>query len=117
MSSYVKRVGDLTEPVELSASQVTEKMTSTVDTWFDPVTKPAHYAGHTGIECKQAMESMLGIDEYVSYMQGCVCSGSATHVRAASHMSVSFGAGKAWRAKTSNGISTSSCGSITAMCG
>lgn len=69
MSSYVKRVGDLTEPVELSASQVTEKMTSTVDTWFDPVTKPA------------------------------------------------FGAGKAWRAKASNGISTSSCGSITAMCG
>lgn len=71
MSSYVKRVGDLTEPVELSASQVTEKMTSTVDTGFDPVTKPAHYAGHTGIECKQAMESMLGTDEYVSYMQGC----------------------------------------------
>ncbi|MFQ7045604.1 MAG: hypothetical protein ACLUE3_02210 [Collinsella sp.] len=35
MSSYVKRVGDLTEPVELSASQVTEKMTSTVDTGFD----------------------------------------------------------------------------------
>lgn len=69
MSSYVKRVGDLTEPVELSASQVTEKMTSTVDTGFDPVTKPAHYAGHTGIECKQAMESMLGTDEYVSYMQ------------------------------------------------
>lgn len=28
MSSYVKRVGDLTEPVELSASQVVEKMTS-----------------------------------------------------------------------------------------
>ena len=46
-----------------------------------------------------------------------VCSGSATHVRAVSHMSVSFGAGKAWRAKTSNGISTSSCGRITAMCG
>lgn len=69
MSSYVKRVGDLTEPVELSASQITEKMTSTVDSEFDPVTKPAHYAGHTGIECKQAMESMLGTDEYVSYMQ------------------------------------------------
>jgi hypothetical protein len=71
MSSYVKRVGDLTEPVELGASQVAEKMTSTVDMGFDPVTKPAHYAGHTGIECKQAMESMLGTDEYVSYMQGC----------------------------------------------
>lgn len=78
MSSYVKHVGDLTEPVELSASQVAEKMTSTVDSEFDPVTsefdpvtKPAHYAGHTGIECKQAMESMLGTDEYVSYMQGC----------------------------------------------
>lgn len=28
MSSYVKRVGDLTEPVELSASQIAEKMTS-----------------------------------------------------------------------------------------
>ncbi len=35
------------------------------------MTKPLHYAGHTGIECKQAMESMLGTDEYVSYMQGC----------------------------------------------
>lgn len=80
MSSYVKRVGDLTEPVELSASQVTEKMTSTVDSEFDPVTKPSHYAGHTGIECKQAMESMLGTDEYVSYMQGCafkyLCAGN-----------------------------------------
>lgn len=71
MSSYVKRVGDLTEPAELSASQIAEKMISTVDSEFDPVTKPAHYAGHTGIECKQAMESMLGTDEYVSYMQGC----------------------------------------------
>ena len=37
MSAYVKRVGDLTEPVELSASQVAEKMTSTVDSEFDPV--------------------------------------------------------------------------------
>lgn len=71
MSAYVKRVGDLTEPVELSASQVAEKMTSTVDSEFDPVTKPSHYAGHTGIDCKAAMESMLGTDAYVSHMQAC----------------------------------------------
>lgn len=71
MSAYVKRVGDLTEPVELSASQVAEKMTSTVDSEFDPVTNPSHYAGHTGIECKTAMESMLGTEAYASYMQGC----------------------------------------------
>lgn len=54
MSSYVKCVGDLAEPVELSASQVTEKMTSTVDSEFDSVIKPSHYAGHTGIDCKAA---------------------------------------------------------------
>lgn len=71
MSSYVKRVGDLTEPVELSASQVTEKMTSTVDTEFDPVTKLSNNAAHTGIDCKAAMESMLGTEAYVSHMQGC----------------------------------------------
>lgn len=63
--------GDDIEAVELSASQIAEKMTSTVDSEFDPVTKPSHYAGHTGIECKQAMESMPGTDEYVSYMHGC----------------------------------------------
>lgn len=72
MSAYVKRVGDLTEPVELSASQVAEKMTSTVDSEFDPVTKPSPYAGHTGIDCKTAMESMLGTEAYVSHMQACV---------------------------------------------
>lgn len=72
MSSYVKRVGDLTEPVELSASQIAEKMTSTVDSEFDPVTKPSHYAGHTGIDCKTAVESMLGTEAYVSHMQACV---------------------------------------------
>lgn len=72
MSSYVKRVGDLTELVELSASQIAEKMTSTVDSEFDPVTKPSHYAGHTGIDCKTAVESMLGTEAYVSHMQACV---------------------------------------------
>lgn len=71
MSAFVKRVGDLTEPVELSAAQVAEKMTSTVDSEFDTVTKPSPYAGHTGIDCKTAMESMLGTDVYVSHMQGC----------------------------------------------
>lgn len=71
MSSYVKRVGDLTEPVELSASQVVEKMTSTVDTGFDPVTKPSNNAAHTGIDCKAALVSMLGTEAYVSHMQGC----------------------------------------------
>lgn len=72
MSSYVKCVGDLAEPVELSASQVTEKMTSTVDSEFDSVIKPSHYAGHTGIDCKAAIESMLGTEAYVSHMQACV---------------------------------------------
>lgn len=72
MAAYVKRVGDLTEPVELSASQVAEKMSSTVDSEFDPVTKPSHYAGHTGIDCKTAVESMLGTEAYVSHMQACV---------------------------------------------
>lgn len=71
MTAYVKRVGDLTESVELSASQVVEKMTSTVDSEFDTVTKPTPYAGHTVIDCKTALESMLGTDVYVSHMQGC----------------------------------------------
>lgn len=71
MSAYVKRVGDLTEPVELSAAQVAEKMTRTVDSEFDPVIKPSHYAGHTGIDCKTALESMLGTEAYVSHMQAC----------------------------------------------
>lgn len=71
MSAYVKRVGDLTEPVELSASQIAEKMTSTVDSEFDPVTNPSHYAGHTGIDCKAALESMLGTEAYLSHMQAC----------------------------------------------
>lgn len=72
MSYYVKCVGDLVEPVELSASQVTEKMASTVDSEFDSVIKPSHYAGHTGIDCKAAIESMLGTEAYVSHMQACV---------------------------------------------
>lgn len=71
MAAYVKRVGDLTEPVELSASQITEQMTSAVDSGFEPVTRPSPYAGHTGIDCKAAMESMLGTDAYVSHMQAC----------------------------------------------
>ena len=71
MAAYVKRVGDLTEPVELSAAQVAEKMTRTVDSEFDPVIKPSHYAGHTGIDCKAALESMLGTEAYVSHMQAC----------------------------------------------
>lgn len=68
MAAYVKRVGDLTEPVELSASQIAEKMTSTIDSEFDPVANPSNCAG---IECKAAMESMLGAEAYVSHMQGC----------------------------------------------
>lgn len=72
MAAYVKRVGDLTEPVELSAAQVAEKMARTVDSEFDPVINPSHYAGHTGIDCKAAMESMLGTEAYVSHMQACV---------------------------------------------
>ncbi len=77
MSSYVKRVGDLTVPenFEKAVEDVNadgEIRTSTLDSnAFDVVTKPAHYAGHTGIECKTAMESMLGTDAYTAYMQGC----------------------------------------------
>lgn len=64
MSSYVKSVGDLTVP--------DEEQTQTADeTACNPVTKPAHYQGHTGIECKDAMQSMLGVDPYIAYMQGC----------------------------------------------
>lgn len=72
MAAYVKRVGDLTEPVQLSASQITEQMTSTVDSGFDTVARPSPYAGHTVIDCKTAMESMLGTEAYVSHMQACV---------------------------------------------
>lgn len=64
MSSYVKRVGDLTVPDEdQAAGEATEAA--------NPVTKPSHYQGYTGIECKEAMESMLGTDLYIAYMQGC----------------------------------------------
>jgi len=69
MSAYVKSVGDLTEPVGFTAAKADE--TINTGSVYDPVTKPAHYAGHTGIECKAAMESMLGTDAYTSYMQGC----------------------------------------------
>lgn len=61
MSAYVKAVGDPTPPDGFEAEAAA----------FDPVTKPSHYAGHTGIECKTAMESMLGTDAYTAYMQGC----------------------------------------------
>lgn len=69
MTSYVKRVGDLTdEDGFVDCTYVTEAST---DSAFDPVTKPSHYAGHTGIDCKSAMESMLGTEAYVSHMQAC----------------------------------------------
>lgn len=64
MSSYVNRVGDLTVPAEEPADDKTTESAN-------PVTKPSHYQGHTGIECKEAMESMLGTDPYIAYMQGC----------------------------------------------
>ena len=69
MSSYVKNVGDLTEPAGFGASQADDVINT--NSGYDPVTKPSHYAGHTGIECKAAMESMLGTDAYTAYMQGC----------------------------------------------
>lgn len=71
MSAYVKSVGDLTVPenFEKKTAELITEPTETAE--FDPVTKPAHYAGHTGIECKAAMESMLGTDAYTAYMQGC----------------------------------------------
>ena len=69
MTSYVKRVGDLTdEDGFVDCTYATEAST---DSAFDPVTKPSHYAGHTGIDCKSAMESMLGTEAYVSHMQAC----------------------------------------------
>lgn len=90
MSSYVNRVGDLTDPEnfekavaeankngELDNFDVSELTScdingSTINhSGCDPVTKPSHYAGYTGIECKTAMESMLGTDAYTAYMQGC----------------------------------------------
>ena len=71
MASYVKQVGDLSAP-EGFEKQTLEMITGPSESaGFDSVTKPAHYAGHTGIECKTAMESMLGTDAYTAYMQGC----------------------------------------------
>lgn len=71
MTSYVKNVGDLSVPdgFENQAAEQVAEQDMTAE--FDSVTKPAHYAGHTGIECKAAMESMLGTDAYTAYMQGC----------------------------------------------
>lgn len=72
MTSYVKRVGDLSEPESFTAeSQQANEVSTAEEVAYDVVTKPAHYAGHTGIECKAAMESMLGTDAYTAYMQGC----------------------------------------------
>lgn len=71
MTSYVKQVGDLSVPegFEDQALEMTTEASKPAE--FDSVTKPVHYAGHTGIECKTAMESMLGTDAYTAYMQGC----------------------------------------------
>lgn len=37
----------------------------------DAVAHPRHYMGHTGIECMDAMRSMLGRDAACAYWQGC----------------------------------------------
>ena len=80
MSAYVKSVGDLTVPENFEKAVAEANKNGELDNFdvstlepgfFNPVTKPAHYAGHTGIECKAAMESMLGTDFYTAYMQGC----------------------------------------------
>lgn len=80
MTAYVKRVGDLTVPENFKNAVAEVNESSALDRFdasslapcsFDSVSKPAHYAGHTGIECKTAMESMLGTDAYTAYMQGC----------------------------------------------
>lgn len=97
MTSYVKRVGDLTDPENFEKTVAEANKNGELDDFdtdwvdcampdtsaeslnvsnlepcgFDSVTKPAHYAGHTGIECKTAMQSMLGTDFYTAYMQGC----------------------------------------------
>ena len=80
MSAYVGKVGNLTDPEnfkkaveEANANGELENFdaSSLEPSGFDPVTKPSHYAGHTGIECKAAMESMLGTGAYTAYMQGC----------------------------------------------
>lgn len=80
MSAYVKRVGDLTDPENFENAFAEANKNGELDNFdvsnlkpccFNPVTKPSHYAGHTGIECKTAMESMLGTEAYASYMQGC----------------------------------------------
>ena len=90
MTSYVKRVGDLTDPENFEKAVAEANKNGELDNFdvseltscdingsainhrgCDPVTKPSHYAGHTGIECKEAMESMLGTDPYIAYMQGC----------------------------------------------
>lgn len=64
VSSYVNRVGDLSIPDEEQTAAETADAAN-------PVTKPSHYQGYAGIECKEAMKSMLGTDLYIAYMQGC----------------------------------------------
>ena len=90
MTSYVKRVGDLTDPENFEKAVAEANKNGELDNFdvskltscdingstinpcgYDPVTKPSHYAGHTGIDCKAAMESMLGTEAYVSHMQAC----------------------------------------------
>lgn len=36
------------------------------------VEHPRHYMGHTGIECMDAMRSMMGREAMASYWRGCV---------------------------------------------
>lgn len=38
----------------------------------DAVAHPRHYMGHTGIECKEAMRSMMGTAGAAYYWEGCV---------------------------------------------
>lgn len=80
MPSYIKRIGDLTDPENFEKAVEEANANGELDNFdasklepcgFNPVSKPSHYAGHTGIECKDAMESMLGTDAYTAYMQGC----------------------------------------------
>lgn len=62
MSSYVKTVGDLSVSDE-------EQVETAAETSFNPVTKPSHYAGHTGIEdLKKAHEC---IENMLEALEGC----------------------------------------------
>ena len=37
----------------------------------DAVAHPRHYMGHTGIECMDALRSMVGREGMVNYWEGC----------------------------------------------